>query len=642
MSYMDLPRLTLLGRFFTDPSTVDNDPAHYEVDCERRSPWQMPNGQHRFYFKDVTIQAALDPNGNLVAGGDPLLGAAVSHDMKYGPARIVDLDVYQQGVPGLWGLNLRIQVSDTLSLTGDVDTPFLNSLRFTRVLPTRGWASWDEYGSSSFGGDSYACGVYQSVIRIPRNTWPNASGSDLLDALRNVSFIDPDGSIMLSLRMVLDGYQNVETDTTFKTGRMLATIGPVLDSNEPLRSLRCRWLRNRPLLQNTAEGKANKITSPWYWPDFYAAPFYFAQRPNGSKAIVIDMANAIATQTAAGSPVDLGNLTLQFDPYADPALGQFQVNDDLYGTLGGVMEISVSDDQWDARHTPVQIVTDANDLGGPVLWKENSPLTIAADLRSVMMTSEPGSPHSRVACRVWVGMWGEPHAPADLKVKVVPVVNGIQGATVPWVAGYQGDTPQAKGALKANISQPDRQGWATVILKAVKDPGYRTPYLDGQLYFIVVYTGETPPNLKQAPAPQESQISCVVWSRFQVNRDPEWKEVAAILEPYVKLFPYMTGLIDLSDAHTFQIFGTNPPWQPPPPSPPQLVPPTPYTLPDGKQIARGAIPFYMTRPLTDPRYMPISRDLSPNKMLTVLYFLFNLQQEIPVVPPQPPPGPITG
>ena len=149
----------------------------------------------------------------------------------------------------------------------------------------------------------------------------------------------------------------------------------------------------------------------------------------------------------------------------------------------------------------------------------------------------------------------------------------------------------------------------------------------------MVYVGATPPNLKKAPAQQESQISCVVWSRYNVNPKPEWQQVAAILEPYVKLFPYMTSLIDLSDPHAFQIFGTNPPWQPPPPSPPQFVPPTPYTLPNGEQIARGAIPFYMTRPLSDPRYMPISRDLSPNKQLTVLYFLYNLQQQIPVVPP---------
>ena len=386
MSYMDLPRINLLGRFFTDPSTVDNDPAHYEVDCDRRSPWQMPNGQHRFYFKNVTVQAAIDPDGNLIAGGDPLIGAAVDHDMKYGPARIVDLDVYQQGVPGLWGLNLRIQMG-AFSLRGDVDTPFLNALRFSRVLPTRGWATWDEYGSSSFGGDSYACGVYQSTMRIARDTWPAVSGSNLLDALRAASFVDPAGNIMLSIRMVLDGYQNVETDTTFKTGRMLATIGPVVDGNEPLRALRSRWLQNRPLLQNTEEGKKKKVTSPWYWPDFYAAPFYFAERSNGSKVIVLDVANALATQAPGGSPVDLGNLTVRLDPHSDPVLGVFQVNDDLYGTLGGVMEMAVNEDQWAGRRTPVQIATDEEDLGGPVLWRESSPVTIAADLRSVMMTS---------------------------------------------------------------------------------------------------------------------------------------------------------------------------------------------------------------------------------------------------------------
>ena len=70
---------------------------------------------------------------------------------------------------------------------------------------------------------------------------------------------------------------------------------------------------------------------------------------------------------------------------------------------------------------------------------------------------------------MWVGMWGEAYSPPDLKVIVVPVVNGILGATVPWVAGYKGDTPQATGALKARISKPDQYGWATVTLQAAKD-----------------------------------------------------------------------------------------------------------------------------------------------------------------------------
>jgi hypothetical protein len=634
MSYMDLPRITLLGRFFTDPSTVDNDPAHYDPDCTRPAPWQMPAGQHRFYFENVTVQAGIDPGGNLVTDGDPLIGATVGHDHTFGPARMVDLDVYQQGISGIWGMNLLIPVSPTVTLAGPVDTTFLNSYRFTRVLPTRGWANWDEYGASSFGGDSYACGVFQTVVRIPAASWPTASGSALADALRRASIADANGNIMLSFRMVLDGYQNVPSDSQFSTGRIVANIGPVSSAGEPLASLASRWMANRPLLQNTPQGRAAKQTSPWYWPDLYAAPFYFARRSAASQSIVIDLANALATQVPGGSPVELGNLTVEYASGSNQALATFQANDDLYNTLGGIVELSVTPAQWAARRTPVRIVTDAVDLGGPALWTESSPLTIVADQRSVRLTSDAGSPGLTATCNVWVGQWGEPYAPPDLQVEVVSVINGIQGATVPWSAGYKGNTPQAEGALTATISQPDAYGKAVVALTAVRDPGFRTSLLDGQLYFVVVYAGPALPDLTQAPAPQESQISCVVWSSYQANENPAWSDIVPLMAPYVRLFPYMTGLIDLSDAHSFQIFGTNPPWQPPG-GPPQFVPPTPYQLPNGNSIARGAIPFYMTRPFTDPRAMPLTRDLSPNKLNTVLYFLYNLQQQIPPALPSP-------
>ena len=628
MSYMDLPRITLLGRFFTDPSTVDNDPAHYDPACVRPSPWQEPMGQHRFYFQNVTVQAAIDPSGNLITQGDPLIGVTVGHDLTFGPARIVDLDVYQQGISGIWGMNLQIPVSKTVVLTGQLDTPHLNSCRFTRVLPTRGWADWDEYGASSFGGDSYACGVFQTVARFPASSWPASSGSAILDALRAASITDSAGNVVVSFRMVLDGYQNVSSDSGFRTGRMAANIGPVLTASEPLSALASRWMANRPLLQNMPQGRKAKQTSPWYWPDFYAAPFYFAQRSGGSQTIVVDLANALATQIPGGSPVPLGNLTVQYASTPNVTFGTLQATDDLYNTFGGIVELAVTPAQWAMRHTPVQIVTDHDDVGGPVLWDESSPVTVVADRRSLCMTSEPGSSASTAQCNVWVGQWGEPYSPPDLNVEVVSVVKGVCGATVPWSAGYQGNTPQANGALTATISPPDANGIAVVTLTAAKDPGFRTPFLDGQLYFIVVYTGSTPPNLMQAAAPQESQISCVLWSSYPLNQNPQWSEIAAIFEPYVRLFPYMTSLIDLSDPHSAQIFITNPPWQPPS-GPPQFNPPTPYALPNGNTIARGAIPFYMTRPPTDPRYMPLSRDLSPNKLLTVLYFAYNLQRQIP-------------
>ena len=55
------------------------------------------------------------------------------------------------------------------------------------------------------------------------------------------------------------------------------------------------------------------------------------------------------------------------------------------------------------------------------------------------------------------------------------------------------------------------------------------------------------------------------------------------------------------------------------------------TLPNGGVITAGSIPYYMTSDSTDPRFMPIMRDLSPNKLLTVLYYCYNVQQGL--VPP---------
>ena len=57
MSYLDWPRIHL-GGFFTDPSTVNNDPDHYKADNTRPSPWQDPKGLHRFKFVDVKVQVA--------------------------------------------------------------------------------------------------------------------------------------------------------------------------------------------------------------------------------------------------------------------------------------------------------------------------------------------------------------------------------------------------------------------------------------------------------------------------------------------------------------------------------------------------------------------------------------------------------
>src|SRR5277367_7056645 len=89
MSYIGLPRFSFAGSFYTDPSTMDNDPSHYDETCTNPSPWQDPGGSHFFSFQDIlasqipnraftppVVTATVDKDGNSSLT-DPLVNAAI-------------------------------------------------------------------------------------------------------------------------------------------------------------------------------------------------------------------------------------------------------------------------------------------------------------------------------------------------------------------------------------------------------------------------------------------------------------------------------------------------------------------------------------------------------------------------------------
>ena len=621
MSYLDLPRVHLGGTFFTDPSTVNNDPSHYDEDVTRPSPWQNPNGLHRFRFVDVRVNAAIDAAGKFVEH-DVLLGVAVSSTDKPpasdrpSAAKIVDLDVYQQGVSTIFGFTVKISVSNDVHLIGAMDPCPANGLWFKRILPTRGWQEWDAYGDSSFGGDTYASAVFQSVLRIKPADWPADVGG-VLSQLRSATTTDSDGNLLLSFRMVLDSYQNVPWHDDFNTGRVLATLGPV-NRNEAPHIPGGRWLDPRPI--DTASAK-------WYWPNFYSAPFKFIERAPGVRRLVIDMADAICMQQPGGPPVPLGEL---YPLLGDgTAIGTFQVTQDFYQNLGGIIELPVSDDQWAAQDQALYLLTNLEDLGGTYLWSEStSGLAIDAIDQVFRLAGHAGT---TATARVRIAQWGKPASGFKPAVSVVAVVPKNKGASVPWSAGYKGDTAQADGALAATVTAVDAQGDCIVTLTVMHDPGFRTPQLDGQLYYIMVYDpANGPPNMQELPPPrQETLISCIVFSQY--NEKPSWETVKAIMTPYAKLYPGMTEQIDLTQQQAFFTFAVNPSWHA------YEKDVVPYVLPDGRKIAAGAIPYLMTRGFNDPRFMPVTRDLSPDKLLHILTYIADIQAGVQPTPP--PPGP---
>ena len=221
-----------------------------------------------------------------------------------------------------------------------------------------------------------------------------------------------------------------------------------------------------------------------------------------------------------------------------------------------------------------------------------------------------GTPGNSTSTRAYVSRLGRPLVGKQLNLEVVSVHGNTPGATVPPT--NPGNTPQAEGALAAEVFTTDENGFATIGMKVLKDPGFRTPQLDGQLYFVNLFDPDRP---KPEAVSQSAMISCLVWSAYQINENPVWEEIQDLLRGYVKLFPGMTEKLNLLDFKSFEVFSLNPPWD------------HGYgvTTPGPLGIKAGAISFYLSLDITDTRYMPLTRDMSNERLMTILHFIKNLQ-----------------
>lgn len=597
MSYLSYPRINFYGRFFTDPSTVNNDPTHYNLTDDPPSPWQSPDGLHQFKLEECTVVSAIGSKGEVA---DPIVNLPFITTDSPSPAKIADLDVYQQGVPTIFGMQVSIPISSSVSLTGLVDPAVLNQLWWVSVLATRSWQDSD-YLMDSFGGDMNACGLFQSVIRVPKDQWPQDSASPILAELKKRTTLE-NGNYLISMRFVVDGYRNVPEDKNYQRGRITGSLGPVIGS-EPRYNAGARWMWGR------AQDKSN----PWNWPMFNNVQF---KVDLDRKLLILDLANGICRQNAGGAPVDLGNLTAWIVPAQGDkiSLGNVDYSEFCYNLYSHIVEIPLSEQQIAlARTSQIQLTMSRTDIGPSLIFSENANQTnIEVEERPIRIAGAPGTV---ATTRVYVSKMCKPLADKQLKLQIISVHGNTPGATVP--PNNPGNTPQAFGAIAANISPTDEYGYATVTIEVLKDPGFRTPLLDGQLYFINLLDPEEPVPLSPS---QSSIISCLAWSDYQVKENPAWEDVQDILAGYVKLFPGMTKKINLSDFPTFQTFSLNPPW-------------VAYGAQPGPLgIDRGAIGFYLSRDITDPRYMPVTRDLSPPKIMTLLHYINNLIHT-PLVPP---------
>jgi len=541
MSYLDVPRIHFAGKFYTDPSTVDNTPANFNPANTIKPEWNA-NGYHYFLFQNCKVTAAvLDASGALKTSSadDPIIGGSValSSNVTAQP-KLVDLDTEWQTSSQIWGLKLAISSgSDTIE--GTLDTPTLRDLWMTRAPQKPGLKP----GDTDLGP---ASGAFQSVLRSLTYA-PVAPGSSKVLNQFN-------GAGMLAIRFVAYAY-----DVVTKTGKTVGTIG-IARPNEPTQFSNARRL------------EPAATVNPNFGPRVYFSPFGPApfKLDEGRKRLIIDLGNSIPETSAGGAPPALGvmNATVPTGK-TTMVIGPLDYSLTHYEITAGVEELPVTDAQIAAlKSNALQISVDGLP-GKPVVLAER-PTGTNVETAETVLRMDPGDTNT---IDLFATRFGQAKTGQAISARVTTGGRRTSAGLTFTVLG--GGKTDAKGKLQIKFTASD-PGKARAADK-----------IDGQIFLVEYDWGAT----KKGVAPDwRGRIVIKVFDTRASVASPKWADVQDIFQEYARMYPSMKGILDLGVQATVQ-------------------------------AAKDRIKTTLSYPLTDPRYMPVSRDMSRDKKALILRWI---------------------
>jgi hypothetical protein len=564
MSYLEPPRLQFSGRFQAAPSTVNNDPTHFDnatfqpsfqLPQTATSPngWWNPRGDAAWRLIDCTVGAASRADGSAADRDDPVLGGVVADSDCRVCAKLVDLDPEQQLVSEVWGLEIRICAHDGRTLVrGEFEPAAFSDI-------------WDR-AQRGAGGDIGASAAYQSVLTGVE--WGDVTASGVLSDLRAAT--EPG---LLSIKFTLDGYNMNATSERFTLGRIAGAIGPASD-REPR-----HFVRGRQFMAAPAAAPGN-----------FFAP---AGRINFCPGLVderlgkvhVDLGNALPTDTAGGPLADLGWLSLSCDlldadghpvPHVIGTIDYLA--DRWYERTAGIVSLPAdrvltADELAMLRQNPLSLRT----AGTAAVSEPPLGLHVRAD--RFVFRLDPGQ---RATVRLYATRLGAPAAGARILSFLDPLQLQLQGEPGP---GSAIDFPPRLIA--------DEQGVATLEVVAA-DPGNPRGYIDGIVYGIRPAIEDTLAVGLGYPFNKWEFVSVLVWDRFACDDPPTWHGgLADVFTQYSNLYPVMDRLLDMSDYESVC-------------------------------QSRDLLLLAYGLPMGDPNAMPVTRDLSAAKRAAIVRWLSEL------------------
>jgi len=639
MSYLDLPRLHFSGLFFTGPGTINNVIQNYApgVPLVNAQGQYLPNavwnplGVSQWWLEECTVLSAVGSAGAPVDATDAVIGAAVESPSPKTPmsdgtggfydiAKMVDLDPDQQGRSALYGVRIAVTLGNGAGLQGLLT---ISELRQLHPRVPVGGGSWTAVGQWM--------GTLQNV------QWSgDFSGSPFLTALQGAS---AEG---LAVKLTVDLHQNnpgnvFTSGDLFCYGRVLGSIGPAL-AGELAQVVPGRYLppftgtpsaavesapsteqlippRVGVAMQAKAIADAREATSanagaatpdPWN-------PAFAVIRQSGSQALLnIDIGGCILLNATADPNNPSGfSSDGTFEVDSGIAVGASDLaNSGFVPFASG--EIAIQYQPLESTSKNCNLVTNSGVFTIPLTEDEatfcqTNPLTIQVNGTTVAEENADGLwadvsvSSERLECGG--GLTGQ----AQIMVRVfgnAPPVGSDPPVTidVQLVDWNQGGGLSTSTDLAISIGQTDANGLAdvttTVNVADVTLPKMRQP-LGSQVYYISLIDplgnaiGDgTPMNLFQSPA-----ISVLLWQSYTAPTTPTWTaDVGPIFTAYARLYPGMKSRLDISDEATVLGFAS-------------------------------VIHAMMSQDISEPSYMPVTRDISPSKMAMIVSWLKQVSQK---------------
>jgi len=560
MSYLNSPRLTFSGQFQADPSTVNNDPTHYNnatfvpSDQEPQSGnnpngWWNPNGTGSWRFVGCTVQSVTYKDGTTTSDPtvDPIIGQTIMDSNTRVAGSIVDLDPQQQMVSMLFGVVVRIVADGTDVMKGTYDPAPFTNIFFGRA--------------PSIGGSDGASAIYQSVIN--NIVWDiDKSKSTYLQQLNEISHDQ------LSIEFNVDLYQSDSTNAQFTLGRIAGSIGPSTTA-EPAQFVLGRQLfptnpRNRNFATAIVDEKI--------------------------KSLVLDLGNSLQIN-ADGSVAETRQLTIAVDQSQTTTpdlvnIGTIDYSSPTWYTVGaGISTFPLSDDLMKlATSFPLVISTSQPNLKNPLLPPAVTLIfTEQVDYVRADQFVFRMNPGETKTVDFYTTSLGALTAGKTIDLQNNPGAfdnTGWPPSGVPDILTFPASVPDS--------ANPDSPGFTSVQVSAA-DPNKPRGYIDGQVYAVSYGLSDNDPSTNNG----NNFLSILVWDSVPAAtiQSPTWADIQPTMQQYANLYPLMSkGIFNLAD---------------------QTV------VDQNAEILK----FVFSKDPSDANYMPATRDLSGDKQQMIINYL---------------------